>query len=172
MKSDADRRVVGVIMGVAGVGKTAVGREAAERLGWDFVDGDDYHPEANVGKMSRGIALTDEDRRAWLETLQDLIHRRLEDRRPAIVACSALKASYRKTLTDHNDGVVIIYLKAGHDVVRDRIQQRTGHFFNATLLRSQFDALEEPDSGITIDATQPIPAVVTAVVNALIPDSH
>ena len=156
-----------MIMGVAGVGKTVVGRMAADRLKWDFVDGDDYHPEANVRKMSCGVALTDDDRVHWLETLQALMRRRLDEGRSTVIACSALKAAYRRILTTGNEGVVTVYLKAPHDVVQDRIQERTAHFFNAALLRSQFEALEEPTSGIIIDATQPLNEVVDDVVESL-----
>lgn len=165
--SDAAMPFIGIVMGVAGVGKTAVGRQAAEELGWSFVDGDDHHPSANVEKMSRGIPLTDGDRYRWLETLQAIIAERIADRRPTIITCSALKASYRRTLAGDDDPILFIFLKAPPDVVRERIRRRAGHFFEEGLLNSQFDVLEEPNRGVTVDATKSLGDVVADVVRAL-----
>lgn len=173
MNSHEDRAnaqpTVGIVMGVAGVGKTSVGRRAAGRLGWDFLDGDAYHPADNVDKMSRGIALTDADRRQWLDTLRSLVAERAADDRPTVITCSALKKAYRHALVDGVDRTLVIYLKAPPSVVRERIEERTGHFFDGDLLQSQYDDLEEPESGVTIDATQPFDVVVDAVVRALSP---
>ena len=165
--ADGARAVVGIVMGVAGVGKTTVGRRVAELLGWDFVDGDAYHPASNVEKMSRGIALKDEDRREWLETLRAIIDARVRENRPTILTCSALKAAYRGVLVREDGRTLFVYLKAPRDIVRERIRRRTGHFFDGDLLESQYEALEEPTIGITIDATQPLDTVVEDIVRAL-----
>lgn len=156
-----------VVMGVAGVGKTTVGRRLAERLGWEFYDGDDFHPAANVDKMSRGVALTDGDRRVWLQRLRRLIARSLDEGRPAVVACSALKKAYRTTLLRGNEGTVIVYLRAPQDVVLDRVRTRKDHFFDPKLLATQYDELEEPDDAVTVDASRPPDAVVEEVLDAL-----
>lgn len=168
-KGDGERirPLVGLVMGVAGVGKTTVGRTVAERLGWDFVDGDDFHPPDNVDKMSSGFALTDEDRQHWLDILRKLIDQRLDEERPTVVTCSALKADYRRELLVDADRVRLIYLKAPPEVVRDRIDSRSGHFFGALLVESQYAVLEEPECGITVDATRPFDDVVTEVAQAL-----
>lgn len=162
-----DSPLVALVMGVAGVGKTSVGRRAAVRLGWDFVDGDDFHSPSSVEKMKRGIPLTDSDRRRWLNLIRAIIDERLAEERPTVITCSALKASYRHELLDGRERVRLIYLKAPPDVVRGRIENRKGHFFGPVLVDSQFDVLEEPEGGITVDATRPFDAVVDAVTDAL-----
>lgn len=154
-------------MGVSGVGKTAVGTAVARRLGWEFFDGDDFHSEANVAKMSRGVPLTDADRDGWLDALTELIARLLREERPALVACSALKKAYRDRLRRAGPGTVIVYLRASHHVVADRLGARTGHYFDASLLDSQYDALEEPADAVKVDASQPLDAVVDAVASHL-----
>lgn len=163
----ANRTIAAVIAGVAGVGKTAVGLRAAERLGWDFQDADDFHAPASVEKMRRGIPLTDEDRAAWLDSLRGLLRHRLDEGRSTVVACSALKQSYRKALLQGNAGAVIVFLKAPKEVVRQRIRARHGHFFDPELLDSQYDVLEEPVDGLVVDATRPIEDVVDDVVDLL-----
>jgi gluconokinase len=132
-----------VLMGVSGSGKTTVGRLLADALGWEFYEADDYHPSANVEKMRSGIPLDDADRRPWLESLRDLIRNCLEQKENAVLACSALKESYREFLLI-DERVVLIYLKGDYEVIRQRLGQRRGHFMNPNLLDSQFDALEEP----------------------------
>lgn len=154
-------------MGVSGVGKTTVGRAVAERFDWDYFDGDDFHPDENVEKMRCGTPLTDEDRAGWLDELRQLIARRLRDGRPAVIACSALKKAYRDRLRRGNDGAVIVYLRAARGVVEARIRDRTGHYFDASLLESQYAALEEPADAITVDATQPLADVVEDVTSHL-----
>ncbi len=159
--------VVAVLMGVSGVGKTTVGKAVARQLGWEFFDGDDFHPDANVEKMSRGVPLTDDDRDGWLDVLTALITRLYRERRPAIVACSALKKKYRDRLRRGSGGAVVVYLRASNEVVEERIRARPGHFFDAGLLDSQYAALEEPEEAITIDATRSFDAVVDAVASHL-----
>jgi gluconokinase len=133
-----------ILMGVSGSGKTTIGQRLAERLGWTFADGDAFHPEANVEKMSRGEPLSDEDRWPWLRSIRDFIGDRLADEAPAVVACSALKAAYRDVLLDGNEDAELVFLRGSYDLIRKRMKARTDHFFDADLLNSQFDALEEP----------------------------
>ncbi len=156
-----------VLIGVSGAGKTTIGLLLAEDLKWRFIDGDDYHPQANVEKMSRGIALTDDDRRPWLETLRTLIHSLVLRAEHGVIACSALKQAYRDYLLEGNVGTYIVYLKGDYDLVFERLNARTGHFLRAELLESQFELLEEPSDGHVIDVSQGPDAVVNAIKRSL-----
>jgi carbohydrate kinase (thermoresistant glucokinase family) len=147
-----------VLTGVSGSGKTAVGKELAKQLKIPFFDGDDYHSDSNKAKMAASIPLNDEDRTPWLETLAKL----LKKHPSAILACSALKSSYRTKLKVSPD-VVFIYLKGDYDLIRKRMEKRKGHFFNLSLLDSQFATLEEPIEGFVIDISQSIPEIVTKI---------
>ena len=143
-----------VVMGVSASGKTTVGHLLAEDLGWTFYDADDFHPAANVEKMSGGVPLDDEDRRPWLERLRELIRECLSLGRDAVLACSALKESYRERLLI--DGrVKLAYLKASRPLIRERLTERSGHFMKADMLESQFAALEEPEASTHYDASRP-----------------
>ena len=144
-----------VLMGVSGSGKTSVGVLLARALGGEFVEGDDYHPPANVAKMRQGIPLDDADRRPWLETLAAEIGRWLEAGRTVVLACSALKRSYRAILRGGRPGVRFIYLKGNVALIRARLAKRRGHYMPASLLDSQLATLEEPLDAIVadIDAT-------------------
>jgi gluconokinase len=141
-----------VILGVSGAGKTTIGQALAQRLHFDFFEGDDFHPPANKTKMQAGIALTDVDRQPWLESLRDLIAGILARQGNAVVTCSALKRSYRDVL--RRDGVRFVYLNARREVIRERLAHRTGHFFNADLLDSQFATLEAPRNALVVDVEQ------------------
>lgn len=169
MGAEENNAPVIILMGVSGAGKTTVGIRLAETLGWDFVDGDDFHPDANVEKMSRGTPLTDEDRWSWLRTLRDFIHERLSHDAPAIIACSALKAAHRKVLLDGNDGAQLVYLKGSYDLIRRRLASRTDHFFDAELLETQFEALEEPieEATLTVSVDAPPEAIVRTICREL-----
>ena len=136
--------MVVVVMGVAGSGKTTVGRLLADELGWKFYDADDFHPPANVEKMASGRPLEDGDRIPWLEALRDLIRGCLERGEGAVVACSALKDSYREYLLV-GGGVRLVYLKGDHELILERLNRRRGHFMKPGMLDSQFAALEEPE---------------------------
>jgi gluconokinase len=141
-----------VLMGVAGSGKTTVGRMLAEELGWTFYDADDFHSRANVEKMSHGIPLDDEDRRPWLERLRELIKDCLTNGRDAVLACSALKESYRKCLLV-DERVKLAYLKAERALILERLTDRSDHFMKAQMLDSQLAALEEPEASTHYDAS-------------------
>lgn len=162
-RSPADGPQFIIVMGVAGVGKTTVGRLLAERLGWTFLDADDFHPSANVSKMQSGAPLTDADREGWLERLHALVGSQLNSGERTVLACSALKSTYRSKLTKGHDGVVFVYLRAPRRLVEDRLVARTGHFFDAGLLASQFAALEEPEDAIVVDAVAPADVIVDSI---------
>lgn len=141
-----------VVMGVAGVGKTTIGKELARRLGYTFVDADQYHSPENVRKMSAGIPLTDADRGPWLDKLNSVLRDFLSRATPVVLASSALKESYRETI---GAGVnpAWIYLEAPAEVIRKRLADRHGHFATTRLLASQLEMLEEPQGAITVDAS-------------------
>lgn len=143
-----------VVMGVAASGKTTVGHLLAEDLGWTFYDADDFHPDSNVEKMSRGVPLDDEDRRPWLESLRELIRECLSLGRDAVLACSALKESYRECLLI-DERVRVAYLEADRELIRERLTERTNHFMKPQMLDSQFAALEEPEASTHYDASRP-----------------
>jgi gluconokinase len=154
--------VIIILMGVAGAGKTTVGILLARELGWPFFDGDDFHSPGNVAKMRRGIPLTDADRAPWLEALRRLVDRLTEERRSAVIACSALKRAYRR-LAFRRPEVRIVYLKGEHAVVRRRVLTRREHFMKENLLASQFAALEEPEDALTVDAGRETGDVVAEI---------
>jgi gluconokinase len=149
-------------MGVAGSGKTTVGRALAAELGWKFYDADDFHPPANVEKMARGVPLDDADRLPWLETLRALVRDCLERGESGVLACSALKAGYRAYLL--LDGrVKLAYLKGNFDLIQKRLASRRGHFMPAAMLESQFAALEEPEKEFHIDISKTPEEIVRAI---------
>jgi gluconokinase len=137
-------------MGVSGSGKTTVGRMLASELGWEFADGDDYHPAANVEKMRNGIPLADADRAPWLETLRALIAGWIAAGKNAVLACSALKRVYRKSLRVAPE-VQVVYLKGTPELLRQRLRARVGHFMTERMLASQLAALEEPEDAVVVD---------------------
>ncbi|HET9695442.1 MAG TPA: gluconokinase [Terriglobales bacterium] len=153
-----------VVMGVSGVGKSTVGGELAARLNCDFLDADDYHSAENKAKMHAGIPLTDADRLPWLRTLNKILQEHEQQQKSAVLACSALKDSYRDLL---ETGVTIkwVYLKGSPEVIRERLQERHGHFAGETLLTSQLATLEEPANAIVVNADQP----VEDIMNQLLP---
>jgi gluconokinase len=142
-------------MGVTGSGKSTVGAVLAAGLGWDYYDADDFHPQANVEKMAQGTPLEDKDRWPWLEGLAAEIDRWLQADHGAILACSALKESYRQILVGGCQQVRIVHLKGQKDLIANRLAERVDHYMPATLLDSQFHALEEPAAALTVDIAPP-----------------
>ena len=131
-------------MGVAGCGKSTVGSLLAERLGWTYVDADWLHPAANVAKMSRGEPLTDADRWPWLQAVSERIDEIHREGGNVVVACSALKRSYRDVLRGRREDTQLVYLKGDRETIERRLATRTGHYMPAALLASQLATLEEP----------------------------
>lgn len=149
-----DERMVLILMGVSGAGKTTVGKMLARDLGWAFLDADDYHPENNKRKMRMGIALTDEDRMPWLENLAGLIRSHLQNGTSMVLACSALREAYRKQLGVDQDEVLTVYLKGEEAELAKRLAERSHEFFNPGLLKSQLATLEEPEGGLILEMKQ------------------
>ncbi len=161
--------VVLVVMGVSGSGKSTVGTLLAERLAWNFEEGDSLHPLANVEKMSAGIPLTDDDRWPWLARVADWVDGQLDAGKSGVIACSALKRSYRALINRRGSGVEFVYLAVGKSELQDRVSHRPAHFMPASLLESQLAALEPPtdaEPAIRVDAE----ADSTLVVDRLLRD--
>jgi gluconokinase len=161
-----------VVMGVSGSGKTTVADKLAERLGWTCEDGDKFHPKSNVEKMSAGHPLTDEDRWPWLNAIADEIERVCKARGHVVIACSALKRSYRDVLRRGRDDVRIVFLNGTQKLIADRLALRKGHFMPPGLLDSQFKTLETPGPDehtidVSIDAS--VDAIVDDIVRNLTP---
>jgi gluconokinase len=144
-----------ILMGVSGSGKTTLGELLAEQTNWPFFDADHFHPPANVEKMRQGIPLTDEDRWPWLESLRELIEKHLSQERSGILACSALKYTYRQILRQGGAGVQFVFLQGDFELIRRRMQVREGHYMPASLLRSQFEALEPPQDAWVLAIDRP-----------------
>jgi gluconokinase len=158
--------VVILMMGVSGAGKTTIGQLLASALGWNFVDADDYHPADSVEKMRNGTPLTDADRAPWLETLRTLIANWIAAGKNTVLACSALKQSYRQALQvgpEVEVEIKIVYLKSTPEILRQRLRARRGHFMTERMLASQLAALEAPEDAVTVDADRPPAEVVTEI---------
>ena len=151
-----------LIVGVTGSGKTTVGRLLSAALGWPFYDADDFHSPVNVRKMAYGVSLTDEERGPWLDELRALVSGRNERGENVVLACSALKQSYRRTLST-GAHLVVVYLKAEADLIRSRLADRRGHFMPQHRIESQFLDLEEPAEAITIPAAWTPNQIVSAI---------
>ena len=154
-----------IVMGVAGCGKTTVGKALAEHLGWDFYDADNFHPPENIAKMANGIPLDDLDRAPWLASLHDLISSCLKRSQPGVLACSALRERYRRQLLEGNEDVQLVYLKGSYDLIWSRMEKRTDHYMKPQMLQSQFDALEEPTNALIVDISMSIDDLVQATLN-------
>lgn len=144
-----------IVMGVSGSGKTTLAEGIAQRMGWLYAEGDDFHSQANVQKMASGHPLTDEDRWPWLRAIGTWIDEHEKDGRSAVVTCSALKRVYRDLLRDGRAHVRFVYLDIPEDVLRDRLAKRTGHYMPPSLLPSQLATLEPlqaDEDGVTVHA--------------------
>lgn len=156
-----------VVMGVSGSGKTSVGQTLASSLGWPFFDGDDFHPSANIEKMANGIPLTDQDRFPWLQDLQQLVHRHLEQDQSLVLACSALKARYRAILRENNTSLRFVYLRGSFETIAERMQHRDDHYMKVGMLQSQFASLEEPDDALCVSIEPPVEMIVREIIQSL-----
>lgn len=159
-----------LVMGVAGCGKTTVGGRLAARLNIDFAEGDKFHPETNVAKMSRGEPLTDEDRQPWLAAIAGEIARKAARGEGLVVGCSALRRGYRRTLLGARADARLVYLKGSADIIADRMARRRDHFMPPSLLASQFAILEEPgpdERPIVVDIAAPPDEIVALVLSAI-----
>ncbi|MBI1342139.1 MAG: gluconokinase [Terrimonas sp.] len=155
------------IMGVSGCGKTTIGNLLSSQTGIPFFDGDDFHPAANKAKMEKGIPLNDQDRAGWLEAIHE---KAVEESQKsgAIIACSALKEKYRDSLSANMEHAVHwVFLRGDFATIYDRMKQRKDHFMPASLLRSQYDILEEPDNALFEDISQPAEAIVADILKKL-----
>jgi gluconokinase len=154
--------VIIIVTGVLGAGKTTVGSLLAHELGFQFYDADSFHSPANIEKMRRGIPLEDADREPWLRAIHEAIVEWLANGQNAVLACSALKRSYREKLVVDAD-IRLVYLKAPYEYIWNRLKLRHGHFASGNLLLSQFNDLEEPTDAMVVDATRPPQEVVDAI---------
>jgi gluconokinase len=155
-----------ILMGVTAAGKTTVGQALAAELHWEFADADDYHSVGNVAKMHAGIPLTDADRDPWLAALHQAISEWLAAGANVVLACSALKATYRQRLAIA-PGVKLVYLHATRELIAARLAERRNHYMNPSLIDSQFATLQEPPDAVTVDASQPTEVIVAKIRKAL-----
>jgi gluconokinase len=159
-----------VVMGVSGCGKTTIAQGVADRLGWQMLEGDKLHPQANIAKMKAGTPLTDDDRWPWLHAIADAIDKWRGGGVSGVVACSALKRAYRDILIGARTDVVLVYLQGSHDLIASRMAARHGHFMPTGLLDSQFATLEEPGEAerpIVVSIVPPPDAIVETVLEKL-----
>lgn len=162
--------MVVILMGVSGAGKSAVGELLADRLGWEFYDGDDFHPVSNIRKMTAGEPLNDEDRGPWLESIRAQIRHLEVTGTDAVVTCSALKETYRQKLLDGSNQTRLLYLRGSRALIEQRLRQRKGHYFDVGLLSSQFETLEEPSNAVVVEIDGDLESVISAVARALAPE--
>lgn len=156
-----------ILMGPMGCGKTTIGKILGKKLGWPFYDADDFHPKENVEKMRAGIALTDEDRKLWLKKLHANIQRWLKNRENTILACSALKQTYRDALGVNQSTVRTVYLKGSYKLLRKRIEGRQHPYMDKNLLESQLGILEEPRDGLSVDISKTPEIIVSTIIKNL-----
>jgi len=155
-----------VVMGPTGSGKTTIGSLLAQQLGWDFVDADQFHSAANKEQMHQGIPLTDADRAPWLAAIHQQIEQWIAEKRNVVLACSALKQSYRDLLWRGGD-VKLVYLKGSYELIAQRLLTRHGHFADEHILAGQFADLEEPADAITVDISAPPEKIVEEICRRL-----
>ena len=155
-----------VVMGVSGSGKSTIGTILADALGWRCLDADSLHSETSIEAMKRGIPLTDETRAPWLAAVHARMHEAAGRGDNLVVACSALKDQYRRTLSE-NLAVTWVYLKGSPELIRKRLEARFDHYMQAGMLESQLEALEEPDDAIVADVSDPPDVMVEGILSAL-----
>ena len=157
-----------VVLGPMGCGKTTIGTLLAEKVGWNFADADDYHPEANKIKMGSGIPLDDSDREPWLEILKNLIDDHHHKDQGLVLACSALKEKYRDLLGIDNKDVYSVFLKGSLPLLEQRLKARSHEYMSNTLLQSQLETLEEPQSGCVVDIDDSPEGICQKIITELI----
>jgi gluconokinase len=167
LPAEVGEKMIIILMGVAGSGKSSVGEALARRLEWPFYDADDFHPARNREKMRHGIPLDDNDRRPWLEAIRASIVQSLNARENAIYSCSALKRAYRQLLAADDEEVKFVYLKGSPQLIAERLANRQGHFFDPALLQSQFDTLEQPHGVLEVDISPPPEVIADSIIAAL-----
>lgn len=167
-------KMIILLMGVSGSGKTTVGSRLAARLGWPFFDADGFHPQANIAKMARGVPLTDADRQPWLQAIRDKMSDLKRQGVSAVLTSSALKRDYREMLLgaderdeERDEKVKLVYLRGSYDLLESRLETREHHFFKPDLLKSQFEALQEPKSALVVTVDKSPDAVVAEILEAL-----
>jgi gluconokinase len=158
--------MVVLLMGTTGAGKTTVGKILAARLRWTFLDADDFHSPANIDKMHHGIPLSDSDRLPWLEKIHTELQRQTQSGKNIVLACSALKQSYRDLLCSELDAR-IVYLRGTYDLMRQRIAFRHGHFAGEDILAGQFADLEEPPNALALDVSRSPEQLAAEVIASL-----
>ncbi len=159
-----------ILMGVSGSGKTVIGRALAPKFNAEFIDGDNLHSQRNVDKMAAGIPLTDADRLDWLQLIAKVGREHTAHGANCIIACSALKKSYRDLLRADNESMRFVYLKGSFDLIHDRITKRSHQYMPSSLLQSQFETLEEPQADepdvFIVSIDQSIPGIVEEIAKA------
>ena len=161
--------MVYIIMGVMGAGKTTVGQLLAEHIHCIFRDADDYHSPSNRGKMAHGIPLTDEDRKPWIFAVRAVIDTQLATGVDCVMACSALKEKYRRTLIQDREEIKLIYLKGDKGLIAGRVLGRGGHFVHPAILDSQFADLEEPENAVITDISKTPEEIVHDIISVIAP---
>jgi gluconokinase len=158
-----------VVMGVSGVGKTTIATQLASRVGYEFAEADDFHPQSNIDKMSAGVALNDEDRAPWLRALADWMRQRFDEGLSTVMACSALRRRYRDILREGAPDAFFVHLVGDQALLLDRMDHRK-HFMPSALLQSQFDTLEpleDDENGVVLDVADPPESLVDRAVEAV-----
>lgn len=162
MPATPPTRIV-LLMGVAGSGKTTIGRMLAGQLGWPYFEADDFHSPANKEKMGHGIPLNDDDRAPWLAAIRQRIDECVAGNQSAVFTCSALKEKYRHVLMDHVPAMSLVYLAGDSDILLHRMKGRSGHYMKADMLQSQLATLEVPHNALTIDIAQSPETIVAEI---------
>jgi len=164
---DSNKRYsVIIITGVSGCGKTTIGKHLAKALDCPFYDADDFHPQANIDKMASGKPLNDDDRKPWLEHLATKI-KDWSTIGISVLACSALKESYREQLAIKNNTIEWVFLEGNFKIIKDRMEARSNHFFKPNLLLSQFETLEAPKQAISVSVEKKPQEIVGIILKAL-----